>query len=192
MKHKDTITTEIIQELNELAPELNGHFTEDQMVPETYFDDLEERTIALMHISEASHNDSVPIDYFAHLENVVIGQMTETKKFMLFRSAYLRVAALILVTFCGALLIKSSLSTNTSEPAQNQGNLTEFVNELDQEEIAYLLDEYDTKEDIQLLEQANLLDIDLITNGTSSDYYDLDASSDATLEEYMDQHIELF
>lgn len=191
MKNKETITTEIVQELNEIAPELNGRFTEDQTMPEAYFDELEERTLALMHLSEASHNDIVPDNYFANLEDIVIGQMTETKKFYLFRSAYFRVAALILVTFCAALLIKSSLNTTANEPAQGQANLTEFVNELDEDEIAYLLDDFDAKEDIHLLEQANLLDIDIITNGSSSDFYNLDAS-DATLEEYMDQHIELF
>ena len=191
MKNKETITTEIIQELNEIAPELNGHFIEDQMMPETYFDELEDRTIALMHLSEASHNDVVPENYFANLEDIVIGQMTETKKFHLFRSAYFRVAALIMVTFCAALLIKSSLNTSANEPVQGQVNLTEFVNDLDKDEIAYLLDDFDAKEDIHLLEQANLLDIDIITNGSSSDFYNLDAS-DATLEEYMDQHIELF
>lgn len=192
MKDRNDITQEIRQELLDLAPDLHA-LTEDQVgaVPDFYFENLEEQVLSLSAVEQASHTGKLPENYFKSLEKEVMSQIVENRRFVLFRSAYFRAAALILVTFCGALLIRSGMSATSQTSGEHTVNLTAFVDNLETDEIAALLDDFDSKEDIGLLEQASLLQLEINGEEDETDYFNIDAS-DATLQEYFDQHIELF
>lgn len=190
MKNKDNITEDIINEVLEMAPTLHKHILDmKREFPPFYFEELEERTLSLAALHEISHGTKMPEDYFIKLEDAVIARLDERKKLRLFRTSYFRVAAFLLISFAAVFLIRNSMQ-NSINGVQDQANLTSFINELEPEEIAALLDDYSDKDDINLLVQSQLIDFDDFSESEDA-IYDIDAN-DATLQEYINNNIEIF
>ena len=190
MKNKDDITEDIITEVVEMAPTLHKHILGMKSdIPPFYFEELEDTTLALSALDEISHGTKMPQDYFTKLEDAVIAQLDEGRKLRLFRTSYFRVAAFLLISFAAVFLIRNSMQ-DSMNGVQDQVNLTSFINELEPEEIAALLDDYSDKDDINLLVQSQLIDFDDYTEPEDA-IYDIDAN-DATLQEYINNNIEIF
>ena len=180
MAHKIVyINEELMAEIAEISPTTQEALSQifDNDLPQNYFSELEEVVMAQHFIENQTLKNNVPSTYFDTLEDKVLVRSVTTKEsnkpWYVLNKSWLRAAA-IFVFFTSAIVIYKTILDQTDTSSQQlalQENMNSFISQLDDQEVASILNDYTSREDVGILIQSGIVE-DINFDDLDNEMYD--------------------